>query len=354
MGISTDITITPGQTVGVSGDGALEWAPRWGSGGFGIHARGSLSLTYIRLDPLASITLNSDKGSLSMALMAVSVSMLGALTREVGGAGSTLRFTDVTVQEYHYGTAQTMAITTSDDGARTQEGSLSFGRPVFTVTSGRSCTDWHIATILNNYNHSCREWGPPPCEMSQGGRCVGRAHGYGGDEECMISVSGGGGTLAACSVFDIDVDATGGAFTDYVTLPGVPHAALDCPEGVSLVSGHTLEWHSDGFGQGNNLGEGGLNANGCDTKGTCGLPFTGPPPGPLTWGPSGLGGGWEVCFVPPVPGCTNPTASNYNPAATVEDGSCTSATPFRVGVKWETWEEIGGARLDLLTSSPAY
>ena len=134
VGISTDITVTPGQTVSVTGDGALEWAPRWGDGGFAVQARGSLSLTYIGLNPLASITLTSG-GSLSMALMAVSVATLSALS-EIGGAGSSLRFEDMTVLEYHYDPAQTAAITVNADGMRTQEGSLSFGRPLFNVSSG--------------------------------------------------------------------------------------------------------------------------------------------------------------------------------------------------------------------------
>ena len=29
------------------------------------------------------------------------------------------------------------------------------------------------------------------------------------------------------------------------------------------------------------------------------------------------------CIYPPIPGCTDPAATNYNPAATVDDGSCT-------------------------------
>eukprot|EP01046_Picozoa_sp_COSAG06_P047079 COSAG06_NODE_6779_length_2786_cov_31.443617_2_plen_596_part_00 len=319
MGISTDITVTPGQTVSVSGDGALEWAPRWGDGGFAVQARGSLSLTYIGLDPLASVTLTSG-GSLSMALilalMAVPVATLSAAMAELGGADSSLRFEDMTVLEYHYDPAQTVAITVNDDGSRTQEGSLSFGSPLFNVSSG-------------------------PCETSQGGQCVGRAQGYGPSEDCTISVSGGGGTLAACTVFDI---APGGE--DFLTLPGgVKHLGSDCPVGVSLATDSSVAWTSDGIAQGSVGNHDFDELTDCDAMGTCGLPFT--------WGR--LGGGWEICFVPPVPGCTNPTASDYNPAATVEDGSCTSGSPFRVGVKWENWEGIGeGAAVATLTSSPAY
>ena len=314
MGISTDITITPGQTVSINGDGALGWAPRWGSGSFAVLARGSLSLTYIGLDPSASITLSSG-GSLSVALMVVSVATLSAAISELGGAGSSLRFADVTVQEYHYDTAQTMAITINDDGSsRTHEGSLSFGRPVFSVGSG-------------------------PCEISQDGQCVGRPQGYRGNEDCAIAVVGGGGTLASCSVFDIGNYEYG----DYMTLPGDDFVDVsDCPAGAVLATGSTMAWTSGPRYQGN---AGGVNDNGCAAKHLCGLP--------LNTG-AGLGGGWEVCFTPPVPGCTNPTASDYNPSATVDDGSCTSGTPFRAGMKWEIWEGISGAAVSDLTSSPAY
>lgn len=287
MGISTDITVTPGQTVSVSGDGALEWAPRWGDGGFAVQARGSLSLTYIGLNPLASITLTSG-GSLSMALMAVSVATLSAAMRELGGAGSALHFADVTVLEHHYAPLQTIAITVNDDGSRTHEGSLSFGSPVFNVSSG-------------------------PCEVSQGARCVGRVHGYGPNEDCEITVSGGGGMLSACTVFDLNCPIC--PQIDVVTLPaGEEYRGSDCPAGVSLATDHTLTWHSSHNGQGNNQDPQfhGIYENGCDIKGTCGLPLS----------YDGIGGGWEVCFVPPVPGCTNPTASDYNPSATTDDGSC--------------------------------
>jgi hypothetical protein len=315
VGISTDITVTPGQTVSVSGDGALEWAPRWGSGGFDVQARGSLSLTYIGLDPLASVTLTSG-GSLSMALMAVSVATLSAAMAELGGADSSLRLEDITVLEYHYDPAQTVAITVNADGMRTQEGSLSFGSPIFNVSSG-------------------------PCETSQGGQCVGRAQGYGISEDCTIAVSGGGGTLAACSVFDVAPDGV-----DFLTLPGgVKHRGSDCPVGMSLATDSSVAWTSDIVAQGSVGNHDFDELTDCDAMGTCGLPFS--------WG--GLGGGWEICFVPPTPGCTNPTASDFDPAATVEDGSCTSGSPFRVGVKWENWEGIGeGAAVAILTSSPAY
>eukprot|EP01046_Picozoa_sp_COSAG06_P062919 COSAG06_NODE_14386_length_1161_cov_1.161017_1_plen_265_part_10 len=265
MGISTDITITPGQTVTISGDSSVEWAPRWGSGGFDVQARGSLSLTYIGLDSMAPITLNNG-GSLSMALMAVSVATMSAAMSELGGAGSALHFADVTVLEHHYAPLQTIAITVNDDGSRTHEGSLSFGSPVFNVSSG-------------------------PCEVSQGARCVGRVHGYGKNEDCEITVSGGGGTLSACTVFDINCpacDAPGAK--DAVTLPaGEEYRGSDCPAGVSLATDHTLTWHSSHNGQGNNQlpGYHGVYENGCDIKGTCGLPFSF----------DEIGGGWEVCFV---------------------------------------------------------
>eukprot|EP01043_Picozoa_sp_COSAG02_P067017 COSAG02_NODE_10620_length_1899_cov_1.294444_2_plen_378_part_00 len=234
---------------------------------------------------------------------------------QLGGAGSTLRFEDVTIPEYHYDPAQTVAITVNEDGTETSEGSLSFGRPMFDVSSG-------------------------PCTVSQGGLCVGRAQGYGVNEECAITVSGGGGTLAACSVFDVCP-----ASDDFITLPGgAKHRASDCPVGVALATGNTVAFASDGICQGS-VGYPSFDAMmDCGATGTCGLPHS----------YYGLGGGWEICFVPPVPGCTNPTASDFNPAATVEDGSCTSGTPLQMGVKFKTFPSWRGMGTAGLTSSPAY
>ena len=46
-GISTDLIVTPGQTVSVSGDRSLAQPPLWGSGGFTVQERGSLAVTYM-------------------------------------------------------------------------------------------------------------------------------------------------------------------------------------------------------------------------------------------------------------------------------------------------------------------
>ena len=161
-------------------------------------------------------------------------------------------------------------------------------------------------------------------------------------------MSGGAGVLAACSVFDLD--GFGSASGDIVTVMGQVFGNSDCPTGVALVSGSDVAWFSDSLGQGNAVwyttGYPDGDGNGCGAKGTC---------GPTEWSWDEPGGGWELCFVPPILGCTNPTASDYNPSATVEDGSCTSGTPFRAGVKLEIWTGIGGgSTVAGLTSSPAY
>ena len=43
-GIETDLTITPGQTVSVSGDPSLPQAPSWGGGEITVQENGSLAL----------------------------------------------------------------------------------------------------------------------------------------------------------------------------------------------------------------------------------------------------------------------------------------------------------------------
>ena len=121
----------------------------------------------------------------------------------------------------------TIEVTVDDQGrvSWTTAGALSFGSPVFSVTSG-------------------------PCTVSDGGRCVGRAEGYEGSEECAITVGGtGGGVLAPCAVFD-----TLGHGTDSVTLPGgAAHYGSDCPEGAALAAGDAIAWTSGGSFQGLSL-----------------------------------------------------------------------------------------------------
>ena len=137
-------------------------------------------------------------------------------------------------------------------------GPLSVGSPVFNVTSG-------------------------PCTVSDGGRCVGRAEGYGPSEQCAITVGGtGGGVLAPCAVFDM---LGMGVRYEHVTLPGgARYYESDCPEGAVLTTGDVLGWASDGAQQGSvGLGQ---NDNGCAAKGTCAAPFS----------QHGLGGGWQLCF----------------------------------------------------------
>ena len=119
-----------------------------------------------------------------------------------------------------------------------------------------------------------------PCTVSEGGRCVGRPEGYGPDEDCAITVVGGGGVLGPCPVFDTD-------HGDSVTLPGgARHGDSDCPEGAALAPGDAIAWTSNAAHQGSVGAPSGYNGNGCAAKGTCGLPFS----------QHGLGGGWELCF----------------------------------------------------------
>ena len=120
--------------------------------------------------------------------------------------------------------------------------------------------------------------------MSEGGRCVGRAEGYGPSEECAIYVGGSGASvLGPCAVFDLNPDSQGRWDGDFVTLPGgEQHAGSDCPAGAVLAAGDALSWTSNGSLQGSV----GSDDNGCAAKGTCGAPYS----------YRGLGGGWQLCF----------------------------------------------------------
>ena len=49
-GVSTDLSIQPGQVVLVTGDRSLAQAPLWGSGGFSVQERGALTLNYVTVE----------------------------------------------------------------------------------------------------------------------------------------------------------------------------------------------------------------------------------------------------------------------------------------------------------------
>ena len=255
----------------------------------------------------------------------VPAAVLVAAETLLSGANSTLRLVAVTVPDAPSAGPLTGAVTVGQDGLKTiRRGDVvspTWGlasSPVFVVTSG-------------------------PCTLTEGGRCVGRADGYGPGESCDITVIGGpvGGLLDGCGVFDLNAYGK----DDYINLPMSTHLGSDCPEGTALATGDSVSWHSNGQYQGNwdcavselrrqgtnNFGCGGASVgadNGCGAKGLCGLPFTGKGPGQArSFGyPSGLGGGWQTCFAGPLlvsPGCTIPHSSNFNPAANIDDGSCT-------------------------------
>jgi hypothetical protein len=184
---------------------------------------------------------------------------------------STLWLSAVTLREHSTAGELTGTMAVGRDGTKTTEPPF-FGTPdtgifspTFTVSSG-------------------------PCEVSEGGRCVGRRGGYTANEHCDIVVAEVGGLLGACTVFDVDIYEE----EDYLTLPdGSRHYGSDCPFGVALAPGGALSWQSDGNQQGGNgpwpSGAGAYD-NGCAAKGTCGLP--------VTFDTKELGGGWDVCFRP--------------------------------------------------------
>lgn len=82
-----------------------------------------------------------------------------------------------------------------------------------------------------------------PCELSQGGSCVGRPNGYGGSETCSITAMSSIAALS-CPIFN-----TGQGY-DYLTIDGTQYGGTDCPTGVSVSSGSSVSWSSDGSAAG--------------------------------------------------------------------------------------------------------
>ena len=319
-GINTDLTIRAGQMVDITGDPGLPVAPSWGGGSFTVQQFGSLSVTHVSFDASVSLTVTGG-GSLSLASMTVPAVVLGAAEGQLSGAGSTLRLVAETVPESPDQASLTGTMTVHADGSKTIEppaphprgSGWGAGDPVFNVIGG--CSHWEMhPTDGGNACPPCAQVctdPAPPCHVSEGGRCVGRAQGYGPDESCTIVVGGGGGSLGPCGVFDADAvygvyfsgAATYGlSFVpggtppddgrtvvhvagDFIGLPdGMRHFGSNCPTGVLLGPGDAIEWASGGNAQGGTGQR--LPDNGCATKGSCGLPSS----------TDGVGGGWQICF----------------------------------------------------------
>eukprot|EP01050_Picozoa_sp_SAG11_P015408 SAG11_NODE_1995_length_3950_cov_42.467151_1_plen_638_part_00 len=231
--VGTDLVVQPGQNVIISGDVGLAEAPRWGSGhhSFVVQEFGSLTLQWIRL-PLATL------GS--------------AVSAFIEGAGGTLSFATIIVPERPRWGEMTGSITSQalDDVLARQLILDPPGLPLpglFKVRAG------------------------DPCEVLQGGLCVGRwPRGYLPMEECQIEVIMGG-ALGPCPVWDM---YDGG---DHLTTPdGVNRSpncdGCDCPVGMQLETGQRLRWISNEELQGGDRGGG--------------LPSS----------RYGAGGGWQICF----------------------------------------------------------
>eukprot|EP01045_Picozoa_sp_COSAG04_P007571 COSAG04_NODE_398_length_14962_cov_39.977461_14_plen_446_part_00 len=279
----------------------------------------SLDLVDCTLHPTARVTATGGS-TLGLASMAVPFPVWTAAEDALADSGSTMRFDSLRVDGYASWGELTGSEIIEADGSRTSDppslGSAASG--IFIVTSGCSGDGCEPAS------------GTPPCHVTRGGRCVGRAAGYGPNEHCAITVGGGGGALGPCAVFDT------GSCCDRVTLPGgAQHGGSDCPEGAALGPGDAIAWTSNDYDQGSVGHSVGHSDNGCAAEGTCGLPFTyhGPDSTSVVNDcgpdrdqpcPNGLGGGWELCFAGGW-GCTNPAATNYDPAAAADDGSCAFA-----------------------------
>eukprot|EP01047_Picozoa_sp_COSAG01_P029171 COSAG01_NODE_1991_length_8696_cov_971.862743_15_plen_323_part_00 len=288
---------------------------------------GAVHLHNCHLGSMAGLT-TSGTSMVSLSSMTVPLQQISALYRQaLSQPGSTLNLATIILREDPASVQKTGALRVGASGNATTSPpdllyQLSFGSPVFSVTSG-------------------------PCQLSNGARCVGRPNGYGINERCMIGVSGGGGLLAPPSIFDVDNNgfdkimlgcglggcsshpsavqlAAGtrgygaeykgsnqGAYcqasdecnplnhaSDPQTNPKLDYLCETqfgysrCYghrtwEGFALTQSETLNWQSDQYNQGS------INPMGsdqphrvCEGAGLCGHLFSA----------YGLGGGWLICF----------------------------------------------------------
>eukprot|EP01052_Picozoa_sp_SAG31_P012657 SAG31_NODE_745_length_12408_cov_4.755057_6_plen_443_part_00 len=84
-----------------------------------------------------------------------------------------------------------------------------------------------------------------PCTVENGGRCVGRPNGYGG-ESCAISITMDT-TLEACPIFSTErCENFGGYCPNRLLVDGTTFADQNCPIGTLLTTDSTITWWSDG------------------------------------------------------------------------------------------------------------
>jgi hypothetical protein len=97
-----------------------------------------------------------------------------------------------------------------------------------------------------------------PCTLSADNTCVGRPTGYSTDEECTITVDGRM-VLGGCPVFDTE------SGFDQITIDNLDYDGENCPDGVELEQGSTIEWASDGSvnGDGWEICSGGSSDDAC-------------------------------------------------------------------------------------------
>jgi hypothetical protein len=123
--------------------------------------------------------------------------------------------------------------------------------PCFTVDCGAhgSCSRGICACESGYSGDSCQTQPAHfvvvqgPCTVSEGGRCVGRPHGYQSNEACEIVVAGQSGTIGSCPNQNLAM-----SYGDWITTPdGVDHGR-SCPQGTTLPEGSRLQWRSDSVG----------------------------------------------------------------------------------------------------------
>eukprot|EP01046_Picozoa_sp_COSAG06_P019422 COSAG06_NODE_1385_length_9620_cov_17.906312_2_plen_189_part_00 len=152
VGISTDLTITPGQTVSVSGAASLAAAPHWGSG-FTVQERGSLALNYVAVEGALMVQV---RGSLALQASVVSGSVSctgGALSAQTSSLSSSVTIAGG-------GSASLSGCTLPASASLTIRGGCSASLSGCTLPASASLTIRDGSLGLGGVRHVQRRWSP--------------------------------------------------------------------------------------------------------------------------------------------------------------------------------------------------
>jgi hypothetical protein len=235
--VDVELLVRPQQTVSIRGDPGVQSdggssQPIWGFGGFTVQQYGSLRLKNLVIAAALAVSTGGHatvEGTVFAAGTSVAVSgaaaqlALSGCTLQANATLSVSGGGHLSLASMQLSTALLRSFLEGGNGLRDQGSVVALAQVDVSVIN-RQLT----GTITATSSPGTRQYQPPgllyfvnlsaffvvsgPCTTRDGGRCVGRPHGYGPNERCEIVVARGG-VLGPCPVFQVRCTLSHGIHT---------------------------------------------------------------------------------------------------------------------------------------------